>query len=353
MDPWEGFLSSRAYDVTLTFSAVGLTLSAERINKFWSYYDIYDWSVISPSGNLSFKFRVFEDGRGTKLLVFIVRTSEAGQLAQCLEFFIEKSQFFASVSAEVDYIDQNRLHNNKDSSVRDAAGDDIPLNFCHSCDSTDVLSSLTTNFTSDISMMQSPTDTRVKKSCGLSIMQRYVISNWLSNFMVKGEGPLFDDKVLQIAARVIVDGAVAELTLYYRNHAYIDINDLKCIFSTSSECLCIDARNLARCDLSPGGVTKQTVFLTYADVSPCASTAAISYLNTEAGVVCTESFCLPISASSFMKPWGLTASEFLVQWQAIFAEETEVFSTPRPLDRTYLLTFLVEVTNLQLTRLHE
>jgi hypothetical protein len=349
-----GILPSSAYDLELNFSALGLVISTMEMGfkkttssqamkqvGFWSYHDFIDWSVCMPDGKMAFQFSVYESGPGSKRLNFVMRTPDALQLSTCLEFFIEKYQSFTSVQAEFEYLKQLQAEGLVD--TEDHSPDETSTSSTYSFRLPHNISELT-----DLTALVESHElaARNKKAETLTISQRLKRTAWLHDLMLNKEGPLFDDSLLQIAARVVVDGATAELTLFFRNHGVIDINDLESIFSGSSDCLGIEARILTRPDLSPGGVRKQLIFLTYMDVCPCDPNLSVSYTNTETGHQSTQVIRLPITVSSFMKPWGLTVVEFLNQWETLISKDlelTEVYQTPPLLNPFAVLAVLEEV----------
>lgn len=359
IDPLGGIIPDTAYNLTCNFSSMGLTISfsmypvgSKADLGFWCYHDFIDWSVFFPGGKISFRFSVYESGPGSKRLDFVLRTAQAHNICTTLEFYIEKYKSFMSLMAEIDYLSKFLFRgrgNYNDSCISSHSqiysSCYIPLTKSLS-DLSDYSIAPSMRFCGTGGLNSSSINSIAEKS-KLSLKSRIKQGTWLKDFMLRKEGSLFDDLILQVGGRVIVDGAVVEMNLFYRNHGVVDINDLDVIFSAPEKGYFLEVKNSPRADLSPSGVAKQVVVWTCFDACFCSPRLQISYTNTASGNRHVESIILPVTALSLMKPWRLTASEFLAHWEALNVKSFEiskVYQTSTPMNHVAIMAALQEVS---------
>jgi hypothetical protein len=346
IDPLGGILPAHTYAVTLTLSAMGIALSTPESQSvgggnaikevgFWVYHDLCDWSVSKKNGKYLFQFSALEAGPGSKQLDFAVRTMDAPQLCTSLEFFVEKYMSYMTVCAEAIVFEQApRFIHSADAAEDDAGGPP-------ECSTPESEGSPVpgTAASAPPGVLDTPT---------LTMKQRLKNDACLHDCMLSKAGALFDDGILQIAANLSIDGAVAKLSLFYRNHGVMDVNDLTASIygAKTDDATYVLAEGLSSFELSPCGVSEQSVEISYKDLGHCEPLLVVSYTNTATSRVHTATMRLPVTASSFMAPWPLDAAEYAKHWVEMTStdcETTEVFYTQGSLNPFLMIALLEEV----------
>ena len=343
VDPLGGVLPVYSYDLTLSLSALGVAVRVPgngglRQLGYWCYHDVVDWAVFRQNGKLTLRISVLEDGPGSKRLDFVVRSPDAVRIASCLEICIEKYMSFLSVRTEVDYMKKLRVNHTASSMDNDSSAGEP---------------------SSDVSVWDTVWDTRegggfvtasVHKYSTLPASLRQENASRLHEVMVSKHGALFSDSLFQVAVtegNVRVHEGRVRIELFYRNHGVVDINDLACAVSGGDNNFAVELSNMPKTELSPCGVSGQTIEVVCMGVGSCSLSLELSYTNAESDRSCRTSIRLPVSVSSFVCSLRLSGDDYAGKWAAmtgVDCEITEVFQAPQLLNPFAVVALMEEVS---------
>jgi hypothetical protein len=343
------------YSTTLRVSANGVSVTTpdppgstnEKRVCFWVYTDFYKWSLLSQNGKLALLINVFTDGSFSKRQEFIFRTKDAVRLATAIEFFIEKfmstmhvrleSGLEADTSERVNQANADEWtpdevdtaqYKNAEVDLLDMGLDAPPAPPVPKSTSGGI------DFLGD-PFAPAPAAPAVPSGVAppLTAEQEKQHRLWLQASILSGGGPLYDDRVLQIATKFEVKGSQGRLTLFIRNCGGSKITGLSSTVVDSAGLIRFENGALSSSDLDSMGQSQQVIMMECMKPASPGPKLSISYKGPSGTRDVT--IALPVTVTSFNESLSLSAQDFAARWQMLVQpgqESMEVFSPSSPIN---------------------
>lgn len=352
------------YSTTMQVSANGIRVTTpdvpggvnEKQIAFWVYTDFYKWSLLSQNGKLALLINVFADSSFSKRNEFVFRTKDSVRLASAIEFFIEKFMSVMHVRLEAG---ETAAETGDGGGMVQASRDDWQPDSVNPAAAAgggeiDLLDmgfeapapagpsggfGVSDGFGSDpFGLPAAPAASQSKVAPPFTPEQEAQHRNWLQASILSGGGPLYDDGVLQIAAKLEVKGYVGKLSLFYRNVHSTAATNLSATLNDVVGLVRITDAGTVPASLAPGAQAAQV--FQFECVKPAAPgpSLSLSYDNSGLGNR-KESVRVPIAVTTFNEQLTLNGPDFGSRWSKLTGpgqEAVEVFYPSAPINATQI-----------------